>query len=106
MFDSSKMYPNGFHSANIDQHSTFKDSVKAHTSVRPSPRYYFTGLELSVQYSSRDTMDEPWHRGDESAPEHRSGRRCNPFHTDIYYIGNFVRQEFMKVGNHVSCFHD
>ena len=51
-------------------------------------------------------MDEPHPGGDESAPEHRSGRRrlCNPFHTDIYYIGNVVRKEFMEVCDYDICY--
>ncbi|KAH9035412.1 hypothetical protein EDB84DRAFT_1660604 [Lactarius hengduanensis] len=67
------------------------------TAAQHSPRYYFVGFGLSRQYPSRDTMDEPLPGEDESAPEHRSRRQlCNPFHTDIYYIGNLVRKEFIE----------
>lgn len=72
------------------------------TATRRSPRYYFIGFGLSRQYPSRDAMDEPLPGGDESAPEHRSSRVCNPFHTDIYYIGNLVRKEFMEVCDRVA----
>ncbi|KAH9035415.1 hypothetical protein EDB84DRAFT_1222789 [Lactarius hengduanensis] len=98
MSSRSKMYPNRFLPAEIGRNSTFKGAVKAYTRARPPPRYYFVGLELSVQYPSRDTIDEPWRRGDTSAPEHQSGGlgRCNPFQTDIYYIGNLVSQEFVE----------
>ena len=99
MFDSSKMYPNGFHPVKINQNKNFKGTAKAYTRTQRPPRYYFIDFGLSSQYPSRDVMDEPQLGEDKSAPEHRTGRRCNPFHTDIYYIGNFVRQEFMKVNN-------
>ena len=99
MFDSSKMYPNGFHPVKIDQNRNFKGTAKAYTRTQRPPRYYFIDFGLSSQYSSRDAMDEPQPGEDKSAPEHRSGQRCNPFHTDVYYIGNLVRQEFMKAGN-------
>src|SRR6266702_8345336 len=101
MFDSSKMYPNGFHPVKIDRKRNFKGTAKAYTRTQRSPRYYFIDFGLSRQYPSRDATDEPLRGGDKSAPEHRSGRRCNPFHTDIYYIGNLIRQEFMKVGKRV-----
>jgi hypothetical protein len=52
-------------------------------------------------------MDEPLPGGDESAPEHRSGQGlCNPFYTDIYYIGNLVRQEFMEVCDSIASYID
>jgi hypothetical protein len=65
--------------------------------TRPRPIYYFTGLDLSRRYDSRDVLDEPLHGRDQSAPEHQSQTQCNPFHADIFYIGNLVRQEFMDV---------
>jgi len=40
-------------------------------------------------------LDEPLRGSDKSAPEHRDGTQCNPFHTAIYYLGNLVLQEFM-----------
>ncbi|KAN0137409.1 hypothetical protein V8E53_004854 [Lactarius tabidus] len=68
---------------------------------RRFPRYYFIDFGLSRQYPSRDAMDEPLPGRDESVPEHQYGRRqpCNSFHTDIYYIGNVVRKEFMEKYN-------
>ena len=98
MFDSSKMYPKGFHPVKIDRNRNFKGTAKAYTRTQRPPRYYFIDFGLSRQYLSRDAIDEPLQGEDKSAPEHRSKRRRNPFHTDIYYIGNLVRQEFMKAG--------
>jgi hypothetical protein len=45
-------------------------------------------------------LDVPLRGGDKSAPEHRLGKACNPFHTDIYYLGNLVRERFLKVIRH------
>jgi hypothetical protein len=52
---------------------------------------------LSQRYSSRDELDEPLRGGDKTAPEHQLGRLCNPFHTDIYYLGNLIRERFLNV---------
>lgn len=83
-----------------------KAQVKA-TAAQHRPRFYLTEFGLSRLYPSRDTMDEPLLGSDESAPEHRSGRwrLCNPFHTDIYCIGNVIRKEFMEVCDHVGYYH-
>ncbi|KAI0298950.1 hypothetical protein BC826DRAFT_90095 [Russula brevipes] len=66
------------------------------TPGRSALPYYFIDFGLSRQYASRDALDEPVRGGDKSAPEHRSQTRCNPFQTDIYYIGNLVHQEFVE----------
>ncbi len=79
MTDPCKMYPNGFHR------------------TPKACRYNFIDFGLSRQYSSRDVLDEVRPGGDESAPEHQSVGTCNPFRTDIYYIGNLVRNEFVEV---------
>jgi hypothetical protein len=103
MLDPSKMYPKRFHPVKIDRNRNFKGTAKAYTRTQRPPRYYFIDLGLSRQYLSRDALDEPLRGGDKSAPEHQTGQRCNPFQTDIYYIGNLVRQEFMKAGNRFCC---
>jgi hypothetical protein len=97
MLDPSGMYPNGFHPVKIDQNKNFKGRATAYTRTERPPRYVLIDFGLSRQYTTRDALDEPLRGGDKSAPEHQSKDLCNPFHTDIYYIGNLVRNEFMTV---------
>ncbi|KAN0137417.1 hypothetical protein V8E53_004862 [Lactarius tabidus] len=96
-FSRSKAHPNG-HPSDLNNRN-FMGAVKACMKLRPPPRYYLVGFEPSVQYPSRDTVDEPWHRGDTLAPEHQSEGHSNPFHTDIYYLGNLVSREFVEKCN-------
>ncbi|KAI0294525.1 kinase-like domain-containing protein, partial [Russula brevipes] len=95
MFDPSGMYPQGFHPTQMKRSRDFKVTAKRYTRTQRPPRYYLIDFGLSRQYVSREALDEPLRGGDKSAPEHRNGTWCNPFHTDIYYLGNLVRQEFM-----------
>ena len=97
MFDPAGMYPHGFHPTQIKRNRDFNGRAKRYTRTQRPPRYYLIDFGLSRKYPSRDALDEPLRGGDKSAPEHRSGTRCNPFHTDVYYLGNLVRQEFMRV---------
>ena len=60
------------------------------------PRYMIC-FSLSRQYLSQEVIEEPLHVGDKSVPEHQHGTKCNPFYTDIYYLGNLVRREFIEV---------
>ena len=40
----------------------------------------------------------PIQGGDKTAPEHQDGKTlCNPFPTDVYYLGSLVLGYFMKV---------
>jgi hypothetical protein len=84
------MYP---HPVELDRKRNSKRAAKAYT----TPVYHFTDFGSSRRYTTRNVTDEPLRSGDKTAPEHRSKGRCNPFPTDIYYIGNLVRQEFMEV---------
>ena len=97
MFDPSEMYPQGFHPTKPSRTRDFKNKAKRSTRTQQPPRYYLIDFGLSRQYLSREALDEALRGGDKSAPEHQNGTQCNPFHTDIYYLGNLVRQEFMRV---------
>jgi serine/threonine protein kinase len=96
MLDPSGMYPNGFHPTQINRSQDFTGRAKRHTRTGRPPRYYLIDFGLSREYASRDAFDEPLSGGDRSAPEHGHGGQCNPFKTDIYYLGNLVREEFIR----------
>ncbi|KAH9013311.1 hypothetical protein EDB85DRAFT_970612 [Lactarius pseudohatsudake] len=83
------------HQRNVAHRDCTANNIMVTAAQRP-PRYYFINFSLSRLYPSRDAMDEPVPGGDESVPEHRSRQLCSPFHTDIYYIGNLIRNEFME----------
>ncbi|KAI0274585.1 hypothetical protein BGY98DRAFT_992740 [Russula aff. rugulosa BPL654] len=95
MFDASEMYPKGYHPVQLNRSLNFKEQAERYArKVRP-PRYYLIDFGLSRQYSSRNALDPPLSGGDKSASKHRHGGRCNPFRTDIYYLGNLVREHFI-----------
>jgi hypothetical protein len=94
MFGASGMYSNTFQAVTVDRDRSVVGVANAYTRTQQPPVYYFTGFDSSRHYRSRDVMDEPLQGRDKSA---REKRRCNPFQTDIYNIGNLVRQEFMEV---------
>jgi hypothetical protein len=97
MLDPSQMYPSGFHPVKMNRKKNFKGKATAHTRTQRPPLYIFIDFGLSRQYPSREVVDYPLRGGDKTAPEHQSYRPSNPFHTDIYYIGNLVRDHFMTV---------
>jgi hypothetical protein len=102
MLEPSRMYPKGFHPIQINRRRDFRGRAKRFTRTLRPTRYYLIDFGLSRRYSSRNALDQPIRGGDKSAPEHRRGNLCNPFYTDIYYLGNLVRERFLKVRRNVQ----
>jgi len=102
MLDPSGMYPKGFHPIQVNRRRDFRGRAQSFTPTLRPKRYFLIDFGLSRRHSSRNALDQPIRGGDKSAPEHRRGNLCNPFHTDIYYLGNLVRERFLKVRQNVQ----
>lgn len=51
-----------------------------------------SGLSRHYDPANGLSLDKPLRGGDRSAPEHQDCKTlCNPFPTDVYYLGSFVR---------------
>ncbi|KAH9054578.1 kinase-like domain-containing protein [Lactarius deliciosus] len=99
MLDPANMYPDSFHPIAIGRSKDFRHKVKGYSRTWRPTRYLLIDFGLSRRYDPADgpPLDEPLHGGDKSAPEHQDGKtRCNPFPTDVYYLGNLVRRHYMQ----------
>ena len=104
MLDPSRMYPKSFHPMKIMRTRDFRGKAKGHTRTWRPPRYFLIDLGLSRLYDpvNGPPLDTPIRGGDKSAPEHQDETTpCNPFPTDVYYLGNLVREDYIQVG--ISC---
>ena len=100
MLDPSGMYPESFHPIAINRSNDFRKKAKAYSRTRRPPQYLLIDFGLSRQYDPANgpPLDEPLRGGDKSAPEHQDRvTPCNPFPTDVYYMGNLVRLQFVQV---------
>jgi hypothetical protein len=100
MLDPSNMYPESFHPVRISRSKDFRHKAKAYSRTRRPTRYLLIDFGLSRYYDPANgpPLDKPLRGGDKSAPEHQDGKTlCNPFPTDVYYLGNVVRGYLMKV---------
>jgi serine/threonine protein kinase len=100
MLDPSNMYPESFHPARMSRSRDFYHKAKAYTRTRRPSRYLLIDFGLSRYYDPTNgpPLDKPLRGGDRSAPEHQDGKTlCDPFPTDVYYLGNLVREYFMQV---------
>lgn len=79
----------------------FRRKAKAYSRTRRPTRYVLIDLGLSRYYDPANgpPLDDPLQGGDKSAPEHKDRKtRCNPFPTDVYYLGSLVRRYYIQVG--------
>jgi hypothetical protein len=100
MLDPSGMYPESFHPIALNRSKDFRKKAKAYSRTQRPPRYLLIDFGLSRQYDPANgpPLEKPLRGGDKSAPEHRDrDTPCNPFPTDIYYLGNLVRVQFIQV---------
>ena len=101
MLDPSGMYPDSFHPANPRRSKKdFRRNVKGYSRTRRPTRYLLIDFGHSRLYDPANgpPLDQPLSGGDKSAPEHRDQQTlCDPFPTDVYYLGNLVLEDYMQV---------
>jgi hypothetical protein len=101
MLDPSNMYPESFHPVKIDRSSkNFDKKAKRYSRTRRPTRYLLIDFGLSRRYDpvNGPPLDKKYRGIDKSAPEHQDMETpCDPFPTDVYYLGNLVRKKFMMV---------
>ncbi|KAI0294563.1 kinase-like domain-containing protein [Russula brevipes] len=99
MLDPSYMYPESFHPADIERSRDFRRKAKWHSRTRRPTRYLLIDFGLSRRYDPANgpPLDKPLRGGDKSAPEHQDRvTPCNPFPTDVYYLGNLIREDYIQ----------
>ncbi|TFY66061.1 hypothetical protein EVG20_g5022 [Dentipellis fragilis] len=104
MMDATHLYPDLWHPSDIHKRRDWKGKAKHYTRTQCPVKYYFIDYGLSEQYDREKArtwppLELPVHGGDKSAPENQEKNYnipCNPFATDIYYIGNLVRENFIQ----------
>ncbi|KAF8506378.1 kinase-like domain-containing protein [Gautieria morchelliformis] len=102
MMDPRKLYPNGFHPLNIDYDYKRNRFARHWTRTERPPKYFLIDFGLSRFYDPKHGPPEdlPVRGIDRTAPEIQGDKYnecCNPFATDIYYVGNMIKMEFVEV---------
>jgi hypothetical protein len=99
MMDGS-MYPDSWHPCRDYKTRDYSGDAEHYSRTQRPPKYYFIDFGISRRFSPDDKypLAYPILGGDKSAPEFKkSADQCNPFPTDIYYLGNMIRQDFLQV---------
>jgi hypothetical protein len=99
MMDANPLYPIPYHPCETNMRRDFKGRAKHKTRTQRPVKYYLVDFGISRRYGP-DTipLEDPIWGGDKTVPEFQtSDEPCNPFPTDIYYLGNLIRTNFIKV---------
>ena len=96
----SEMYHPIFRRKSYD----FRRKVKHYPRTLAPTKYYYIDFGISRIYPAdcSSPREVPIWGGDKSVPEFqdRSNTPCDPFATDIYYLGNLIRESYIQVRLH------
>ena len=100
--DVSAMFPDGYYPIPREtvMRPDFKKRAKYFTRTERPPKYYLIDFGIARRYNTVDgpPLELPVWGGDKTVPEfHRSNEAMNPFPTDIYYLGNVIKERFLEV---------
>lgn len=109
MMDASPISDTLFHPLNQRMRRDFRGKWEAsHTRTERPVKYFLIDFGSAARYDSVDPppMEVPLPGGDRSVPEFvgynlrlplSKVKLHNPFPTDVYYLGNWMREEFLDV---------
>ncbi|KAI0744013.1 kinase-like domain-containing protein [Daedaleopsis nitida] len=106
MMEWKPILPTQFHPQRPWKTRDLKRDVRPYTRTAHPVKYYFTDFGLSRRYGPDDTnsLEVPIMGGDKTVPEFQNDPHTprNPFHTDVYYMGNLIRRDFLEVYTNFS----
>ncbi|EGO19176.1 hypothetical protein SERLADRAFT_411715 [Serpula lacrymans var. lacrymans S7.9] len=90
MMDATPLFVDPYHPQDLEM-------KRDYTGRRP-PKYLFVDFGISRRYGPNDIapLEDPIWGGDKTVPEfQQSNEPRNPFPTDVYYLGNMIRNSFL-----------
>ena len=100
MLDPTQLYPESFHPMATNLNKDCTGDAKHFTRTQRPPKYYFIDFGISRRYDPSDTnpREIPIWGGDKEVPEFQnSNEPRDPFATDVFYIGNAIKMDFILV---------
>ncbi|KAJ7658021.1 hypothetical protein B0H17DRAFT_955429, partial [Mycena rosella] len=86
MMDGSPLYSTPIHPVKPKMKRDFSGQASNRSRTQCPVKYYLTDFGISFQYKPEDFR----------ATRYVEPPDCDPFPTDVYYIGNLIRQNFIR----------
>ncbi|KDQ55741.1 hypothetical protein JAAARDRAFT_37166 [Jaapia argillacea MUCL 33604] len=99
MLDPTELLPSGYHPVDINKKPDLSGRPKAYTRTQRPTKYYLIDFGISRRYNPEDgpPLEYPIWGGDKTVPEfQKSDEKMDPFPTDVYYLGNLIREDFIQ----------
>ncbi|KAG9220673.1 hypothetical protein CCMSSC00406_0003772 [Pleurotus cornucopiae] len=98
MMDARELYIDRYHPCRPWRKLDLSANARHYTRTQKPVKYYLTDFGLSRKYKPEERPpQEPIIRGaDKSAPEYKTTDACDPFPTDVYLLGNLIRENFTE----------
>jgi len=98
MMDAALMYLVPYHPVRLHKTRDWSGTARYYTRAQRPVKYYLIDYGLSRRYAPEDKapLEDLLFGGDRSAPEFWAANPCNPYHLDVYCMGNVVRTDFMQ----------
>jgi hypothetical protein len=110
MMDPAGIYPVPYHPVATDKTRDLRGKVRPLTRTDVPVKYYWIDFGISRRYrpEERPPAEGIIIGADKSVPEHKSVKKkkdlkCDPFPTDVYVVGNFIRADFVTVSHPVTA---
>ncbi|KAG2074002.1 hypothetical protein BDR04DRAFT_1140861 [Suillus decipiens] len=100
MMDPRQMYRHPFHPCRPAKRLDMKGPAKHRSRTECPPRYLFIDFGISRRYhaSQNAPLEPPIWGGYKGVPEFQtSNEPCNPFPTDVWYLGFALQQQLLNV---------
>ncbi|KIK41252.1 hypothetical protein CY34DRAFT_806284 [Suillus luteus UH-Slu-Lm8-n1] len=100
MMDAKDLYVEPYHPVKPHMKRDFSGLASHYTRTQRPPKYYIIDFGLSRRYdaSEENPREYPIFGGDKTVPEFQNDSNVplNPFPTDVYYLGNVIREQFLN----------
>ena len=99
--DPKPILPEGSHPQCYRRTKDMEREIRPHSRTARPVKYYLADFGMSQRCSPEvlEPLAVPLHGGDRTAPELRADSLTprNPFPTDVYYMGDLIRRDFIQV---------
>ncbi|KAF4577159.1 hypothetical protein EYR36_005146 [Pleurotus pulmonarius] len=98
LMDAQTLYIDKYHPSRPDSKLAIDGSPRHYTRTQVPVKYYLADFGLSRQYRPEDlpASEDVIYGSDKTVPEFETSESCDPFPTDVYTLGNMIREEFIE----------